>query len=293
MSTNKIPVDLRNPGQVVACMGFLEAADLLCGNARGAFDWSDPKRSYFTLEADGSRNAFEVVLDFLTAAKVVALEPPPAFMRDKDKSKGEKKPEANDKKADALETVTTRVVPFREGNIYRRPVVLEWGGRRINVGHWADASSREDFKLPAGTVQPCRLMRDLIREGLAVPWRERRDAILADPYGLTAIGTRFGFDPRSNWNAINAGFSLEDVSVPVRIYPLVEILAPIGLEHSRPTLSPGRAVAYAVWKRSLPPLLARSVFADIPTGIEVRRFRFVMEFNAKNKLFTIAEENRS
>lgn len=28
-----IPVDLRNPGQVFACLGFLEAADVLCGPA--------------------------------------------------------------------------------------------------------------------------------------------------------------------------------------------------------------------------------------------------------------------
>jgi len=29
-----IPVDLKNPGQVLACMGFLEAAEVLCNHRK-------------------------------------------------------------------------------------------------------------------------------------------------------------------------------------------------------------------------------------------------------------------
>ena len=39
MAQSSIPVDLFNPGQVFACMGFLEAAELLVGNAVGSFEW--------------------------------------------------------------------------------------------------------------------------------------------------------------------------------------------------------------------------------------------------------------
>jgi CRISPR-associated protein Csb3 len=41
MTTASIPVDLINPGQVFACLGFLEIADELLGNAEGGFNWSD------------------------------------------------------------------------------------------------------------------------------------------------------------------------------------------------------------------------------------------------------------
>ena len=41
MGAASIPVDLFNPGQVFACLGFLEAADVLLGDAEGGFDWTD------------------------------------------------------------------------------------------------------------------------------------------------------------------------------------------------------------------------------------------------------------
>lgn len=41
MSATSIPVDLFNPGQVFACLGLLEAADILLGDAEGGFNWGD------------------------------------------------------------------------------------------------------------------------------------------------------------------------------------------------------------------------------------------------------------
>jgi len=38
MAEASIPVDLFNPGQVFACLGFLETTDVLLGNAEGGFD---------------------------------------------------------------------------------------------------------------------------------------------------------------------------------------------------------------------------------------------------------------
>lgn len=49
MAEASIPVDLLNPGQVFACLGFLEAADVLLGEARGGFDWSDEADVCFRL----------------------------------------------------------------------------------------------------------------------------------------------------------------------------------------------------------------------------------------------------
>lgn len=36
-----IPVNVFNPVQTFACLGFLEAADALCGDGEGGFEWSD------------------------------------------------------------------------------------------------------------------------------------------------------------------------------------------------------------------------------------------------------------
>ena len=38
MAEASIPIDLTNPGQVFACLGFVESAEVLLGEARGGFD---------------------------------------------------------------------------------------------------------------------------------------------------------------------------------------------------------------------------------------------------------------
>ena len=53
MADRTIPVDLWNPGQVFACLGFLEGAESLLGDAEGGFDWSDPTAPRFRLSAGG------------------------------------------------------------------------------------------------------------------------------------------------------------------------------------------------------------------------------------------------
>ena len=55
MALADIHVDLFNPGQVFACLGFLEAADVLIGDAEGGFDWSDDAQARFRLTSPGDR----------------------------------------------------------------------------------------------------------------------------------------------------------------------------------------------------------------------------------------------
>jgi CRISPR-associated protein Csb3 len=63
MAEASIPVDLFNPGQVFACLGFLEGAQLLLGDAEGGFDWSDSEQVRFRLNTAGAENPFAVVLN--------------------------------------------------------------------------------------------------------------------------------------------------------------------------------------------------------------------------------------
>src|SRR5438045_1180608 len=44
-----IPVDLFNPGQVFACIGLAEAADVILGDAEGCFDWASHDSPRFHL----------------------------------------------------------------------------------------------------------------------------------------------------------------------------------------------------------------------------------------------------
>ena len=65
MAEASFPVDVLNPGQVFACLGFLEAADALVGDAEGGFDWSDTSKVLFALSAKGQQNPVGAVLEFL------------------------------------------------------------------------------------------------------------------------------------------------------------------------------------------------------------------------------------
>ena len=56
MTRASIPVDLTNPGQVFACLGLVEAARVLMRDARGAFDWNDPKDVRFHIETPGPQH---------------------------------------------------------------------------------------------------------------------------------------------------------------------------------------------------------------------------------------------
>ena len=75
MTEASIPVDLFNPGQVFACLGFLEAAELLLGDAEGGFEWSDPANVRYFLRAAGEENSFAAVLEFLATAEITDVEP--------------------------------------------------------------------------------------------------------------------------------------------------------------------------------------------------------------------------
>ncbi|MGZ8250684.1 MAG: hypothetical protein ACXWUF_21900, partial [Methylomagnum sp.] len=75
MGRAAIPVDVLNPGQVLACLGFLEAADQLAGSAEGGFEWDAAPR--FVLRADGAGNPFADVLAFLAGAEVHVVTPAP------------------------------------------------------------------------------------------------------------------------------------------------------------------------------------------------------------------------
>jgi CRISPR-associated protein Csx14 len=64
-TTASIPIDLKSPGQVLACMGFLEAAEVLLGGVEAHFDWSAAPAS-FVLRADGDKNRKRVAVAALT-----------------------------------------------------------------------------------------------------------------------------------------------------------------------------------------------------------------------------------
>jgi len=319
-----IPVDPKSPGQVFACLGFLEAADVLIGGAEAHFDWSGPLVK-FVLAADGDKNPFEVVLCFLAAARVVELIPigyVEGGAADGDDDDADAAPvESDDESADTDSEdpqeeathgpgrVPTPAFPSGEGDRNALPIRLVGADyRRLTVSHWADGSSRDDFKLYSGNRSANRIatqmlqgvrakpkkgqsIGDLKTRGVVQLWSEQRDELVKAPFNVvTPMGGSFNFDPRGAWTAIDAGYSPNTQKDGIAASPVVEMLAAIGLEHARPDEYETRKVRYAVWGRPLPPMLARAALSGADLNVPMRRFEFDLDLSGKNKVTTFARE---
>lgn len=318
-TTASIPVDLKSPGQVLACMGFLEAAEVLLGGVEAHFDWSGAQPT-FVLRTDGDHNPFLVVLEFLAHAKVIELTPIGYIEggaadgdddgeADATPSEPEDGDESDDDAPGELQgRVVTPAFPSGEGDRNALPIQLVDAGRRLTVSHWADGSSRDDFKLYSGNRSANRIATQMLRgvrakpkrnqsigdlksRGLQQLWQEQREALLKAPFDVvTAMGGSFNFDPRGAWTAIDAGYSPNTQRDGIAASPVVEILSAIGLEHARPDQYESRRVRYAVWGLPLPPMLGRAALAGADLKLPMRRFEFELDLSGKNKVVTFARE---
>lgn len=312
MAEHAIPVDLYNPGQVFACLGFLEAADVLLGNAEGGFDWSDGARVLFRLRAAGEENPVAGVLEFLVSvtprpwAPIDYTDPSSSKTAEEDEVESEADADTGEGQGTQLERSETFLA--KEGDRMALPIRLGGGNLRvIELGHWADGSSCNSFKLYAGNRSAEKIARamllgvrekpkknqaigDLRTKGIRQLWEEQRDALTAHPFDvLTPMGGSFNFDPRGAWTAIDAGYSPNDQGDQIASSPVVEFLAAWGLEHARPDEFETRKVRYAAWGIPLPPMLARAAFCGALTTVPLQHFHFKLDMSGKNKVVTFAE----
>lgn len=314
MAEASIPVDLFNPGQVFACLGLIEAADILCGNATGGFDWTDDSDVRFLLSADGDTNPVEVVFDYLADASIRRVGPtgyveaPPKKKR-KSATKASNQ-DTNEKTDQPQELVLSDTFPDGEGNGTSLPIRLTSQRQKdVTVSHWADGSSRNEFKLYAGNrsaygiasamLQGTRdkpkgekALGDLKTHGIATLLANERDVLISKPFDvLTRMGGSFNMDPRGAWTSIDAGYSPNrHTTLMVMASPVVEFLAAWGLEHTRPDEFKTRDVRYHVWNHPLPLMLARPALGGAPLPFLTRRFRFTLDLSGKNKVVTFADE---
>lgn len=321
MAEASIPVDLFNPGQVFACLGFMEAADVLLGDAEGGFDWRDAAKVCFKLRADGEQNPFEAVLEFLAEAEpkrwgpIGYTDPPPKKGKDSD-SDGAENDEAMDETENPDELASldlSTTFPAKEGDRMALPIKFGGGNRPlVELGHWADESGRDSFKLYSGNRSADLIARAMLKgtrgkptkkqkskgqigelktKGVRQLWEENRAELIKAPFEvLTPMGGSFNFDPRGAWTAIDAGYSPNEHKHAVAASPVVEFLAAWGMENARPVEFGLRQVLYSTWGGFLPPMLARAALAGAPLSVPSRSFHFELDLSGKNKVVTFAQE---
>lgn len=288
VAESSIPVDLFNPGQVFACIGFAEAADVLLGDVEGFFDWTKRDTVRFRLRACGDENPVDRVLRFLSEATVIA-----------------EAPYGSENIDDWLPTWGRKPVELPKGAPYPSgdpdsaaslAVALTAGDRRVRVDYWADRSDagsvvtgRDNAKFWGGSrgYPAAALVRDCLDEV-----RATGRGALSDPFALmTPQANGFNLDWRRNYVPIDAGFSLNKhkSSMTTTGFPIVEMLGAIGLTHARPRrVGFKRDLHYrygaigtsreSVW---LPLSLLRAGLGITASAFEMRRFDMYLSWVAK------------
>ncbi len=259
--TSTISVDLLNPGQVFGCLGLAEASDVLFGGATAGFDWQDDEAT-FTVQADHDAPVAGVV-NFLGRADVTARSP---ALADLDTEKW---------------SVPTEGIPPESGWPYAPPsspaplpVVLRSGNQELVLDHWGDTTRRDNTKFWAGAAGYPAAAR--VRDALELV-RASVAGFTEDPFSLAAPQkSALGFDWRRDYVPLGIGFSVNEHSgMAPRGYPLVEILAAVGLTHARPQRpEPGYKLhyRYAVARGTLPLPLLRAVLGVARLPLQLRVF---------------------
>jgi CRISPR-associated protein Csx14 len=253
-----VNVDVTNPGQFFACCGLLELADRLWPGAEVVGGFTLPRfyRARFQVYAKMAFSSGDLMTKLLTAPRN-AVDPYQAIMG----SNGKPVADANKTKPVVIgEPVSLRLGWWLDELTGRQTRFKMWGAHQTSDGLIGDMAN-------------------------AINADEMTDTtVLQSRLGMTG---RIGSDTRSSWNTLDEGFSPNDQTLPVDTYPATELLAAIGLETFRPTLSADGCV-YACWFASLPTLVARAVASGSVTVHNTHRYRFAIGERGKFKFFTNA-----
>lgn len=136
------------------------------------------------------------------------------------------------------------------------PASLFAGACQIPVSNWLEGDGRDVLKFFAGNQVAAKLLNDLLKgSGAALGVRQatkiaKEDGDLLDT--LVPVGSRFGYDSRGAWDAINLGTSLDKRSILVAVSLSVEVLSSIGLENTRPQFLGTYLILYFVWPERIP-----------------------------------------
>lgn len=252
MAQSKIPVDLFNPGQVFACLGFMELADVLLGGAEAEFDWRDAAQTSFHLSSAGDEAPVKAVLDFL---KIAVLNPICPLGID-----GPWPPNASVSEifsSPVSELLKSDKKGYSASNL---PFIVKSDTHAFCVSSWLEGDGRRALKLFAGQQVAVQLMANALTGDTNKSETQGVRQLCPpedDPFQVGPAGGRFGYDSRGAWNATNVGSSLDEQGAVLLISPVVESLSVIGLEFARPEFLSTYEIRYAVWQGKLPANLAR------------------------------------
>lgn len=141
------------------------------------------------------------------------------------------------------------------------------------------------WKMYAGQQTAEKIIRDMTGEAARLLQQNHIESISALLRLSAGMTGRFGFDPRSSRNALDTGFSANDLNLPIATYPFTEMLAGIGAHYFFPhrarqdgsiTSTRGwiedKVFRYALWQTPLSIALARLA----ATGVAIQQDALIL-----------------
>jgi CRISPR-associated protein Csb3 len=223
----------------------IDEASLLACLTQALSDWSQWQAEEKTLTAEEAEEGAEEIFD--------------DNEKDGEESSGEEESESNE---------GILLCPRFSLNDKTVCLTLDWWYETLTPQKKIKAKSA--WKMYAGQQTAEKISRDMTTKAAQL-LKENSIVRLTDIIKLsTGMTGRFGFDPRSSRNALDAGYSANDLKLPIATYPFAEMLTAIATQHFFPQRNqPSAGITssrgwvkndifqYALWKTSLPITLAR------------------------------------
>ena len=273
---SRLPIDILNPGQVFACLGIVEIADALLGDAKGCWEWNG-NDSYFCVSANGDVDPIQSILEFLVNAEV--------FVRFPFDSKNIQKWK-DTWKATKLVDEKDRDFPFPDPNSPATlpALLIDEHGRTIEVNYWGDDTNRDNVKFFAGAggYPGAALLADALK--LVKSERHKFHQNPLELFGEQS--SSFRFDWRRDYVPADIGFSInKHKNIQAIGFPLVEVLAAVGVTHARPFRRENLQYLYSIVSgQLLRPIFLRAILGaqdQLIYGLKLRHFIMELAWPAK------------
>jgi CRISPR-associated protein Csx14 len=168
------------------------------------------------------------------------------------------------------------------------PLTLACEGGPFALNWWLNQTLTEKSALKTwgGQQTPRRVLGELLR----LLDHSKSFECLFEASAYTK--SRFGVDARSAWDALDAGYSPNDLGQAALTFPWVEVLSVIGLQGFRPAPQGRARYRYSAWRTNLPVSAARAACACPWPGLPVSSYEFSVALRGQGyKTFLFGEEN--
>ena len=202
----RIQVAPQNPVQYVACCGIFEIISRF--DATATSRWITHLRPEFTMESlIDERSLLSCLVRTFTDSTCWNRSPTDS------------------------ETISRLNVSLALNGEYRA-LCLDWWYETLD--REGGISEKSAWKMYAGQQTADGIIQDMVRIAREIADTAQIRTVanrIEQSQGMTG---RFGFDPRSSRNALDAGFSANDLKLSIPTYPFAELLAIIGVQHFFP-----------------------------------------------------------